>query len=83
MTSDHEIHLKRETEVGMHLQAEAPFINIPENKVHGANMGPTWVLSAPDGRHVGPMNFAIRDGLTGIRTVLEVPAWMSKYIPLF
>ena len=22
---------------------------IPDNKVHGANMGPTWVLSAPDG----------------------------------
>ena len=26
---------------------------------HGANMGPTWVLSAPDGPHVGPMNLAI------------------------
>ena len=24
-------------------------------------MGPTWVLSAPDGPHVGPMNLAIRD----------------------
>ena len=23
-------------------------------------MGPTWVLSAPDGPHVGPMNLAIR-----------------------
>ena len=23
--------------------------------VHGANMGPTWVLSAPDGPHVGPL----------------------------
>ena len=33
----------------------------PDRKVHGANMGPTWVLSAPDGPHVGPMNFAIRD----------------------
>ena len=32
----------------------------PDNKVHGANMGPTWVLSAPDGPHVGPMNLAIR-----------------------
>ena len=32
----------------------------PDSKVHGANMGPTWVLSAPDGPHVGPMNFAIR-----------------------
>ena len=33
---------------------------VPESKVHGANMGPTWVLSSPDGPHVGPMNFAIR-----------------------
>ena len=24
-------------------------------------MGPTWVLSAPDGPHVGPMNLPIRD----------------------
>ena len=33
------------------------FINvIPDSKVHWANMGPTWVLSAPDGPHVGPMN---------------------------
>ena len=31
----------------------------PDNKFHGANMGPIWVLSAPDGPHVGPMNFAI------------------------
>ena len=34
---------------------------IPNNKNHGANMGPTWVLSAPDGPNVGPMNLAIRD----------------------
>ena len=27
---------------------------IPDSKVHGANMGPTWVLSAPDGSHVDP-----------------------------
>ena len=27
----------------------------------GANMGPTWVLSDPDGPHVGAMNLAIRD----------------------
>ena len=32
----------------------------PDSKVHGANMGPTCVLSAPDGPHVGPMNLAIR-----------------------
>ena len=34
---------------------------IPDSKVHGDNMGSTWVLSAPDGPHVGPMNLAIRD----------------------
>ena len=33
----------------------------PDNKVHGANMGPTRVLSAPDGPHIGPMNLAIRE----------------------
>ena len=32
----------------------------PDSKVHGANMGPTWVLSAPDVPHVGSMNLAIR-----------------------
>ena len=35
---------------------------VPDHKVHGANMAPTWVLSAPDGPHVGPMNLAIRGG---------------------
>ena len=33
----------------------------PDSKVHGANMGPTWVLVAPDGPHVGPMKLAIRE----------------------
>ena len=32
----------------------------PDSKVHGANMEPTWVLSAPDGPHVGLMNLATR-----------------------
>ena len=34
--------------------------NYPDSKFHGASMGPTWVLSAPDGPHVGPINLAIR-----------------------
>ena len=34
--------------------------SLPDSKVHGANMGPTWVLSAPDGPHMGPMDLAIR-----------------------
>ena len=33
----------------------------PDSKVHGANMGPIWVLSAPAGPHVYPMNVAIRE----------------------
>ena len=32
----------------------------PDSKVHRANIGPTWVLSAPDRPHVGPMNLALR-----------------------
>ena len=31
-----------------------------DSKAHGANMGPTWALSAPDGPHAGPMNLAFR-----------------------
>ena len=40
--------------------AVSPSGNYQDNKVHGANMGPTWVLSAPDGPHVRPMNLVIR-----------------------
>ena len=35
----------------------------PDSKVHGANMEPSLVLSAPDGPHVGPMNLAIWEAL--------------------
>ena len=28
--------------------------NIPDSNGHGANMGPTWVLSAPGGPHAAP-----------------------------
>ena len=42
------------------LTAQNAQANYPDSKVHGANMGLTWVLSAPDGPHVGPMNLAIR-----------------------
>ena len=31
----------------------------PDNKVHGANMGPIWGRQDPGRPHVGPMNFAI------------------------
>ena len=35
----------------------------PDSKAHGVNIEPTWVLSAPDGHHIGPMNIAIGVGL--------------------
>ena len=31
----------------------------PDNKVHGANMGPIWGQRDPGGSHVGPMNLTI------------------------
>ena len=36
-------------------------VQYPHSKIHGANMGPIWALSAPGRPHVGPMNLAIRD----------------------
>ena len=35
--------------------------SIPESKVHGANVGPTWGRQDPGGPHVGHMNFVIWD----------------------
>ena len=49
-----------------YLAWERSIRHIPNSKFHGANMGPTWVLSAPDGSHVGPMNLAVRDNLVAI-----------------
>ena len=42
-------------------------LTIPDNNVHGANLGPTWVLSAQDGPFVGPMDHATGMGLPPIR----------------
>ena len=46
--------------VGNYYIIITPCVN-PDSKVHVANMGPTWVLSAPGGSHVGPMNLANRE----------------------
>ena len=60
-----------------------PFIGYmithPDSKVHGANMGPTWVLSSPDGPHVGPMNLAIRVIYAGIKVK---PCQLKKHLGL-
>ena len=42
-------------------------------------MGPTWVLSAPDGPHAGPMNFAIR-GIFVIVLLFCVASFMHTYL---
>ena len=34
-------------------------MNLPDSKVHGANMGPIWGREDPGGPNVGPMYFAI------------------------
>ena len=35
-----------------------PGIRLPDNNVHGANMGSIWGQQGPGGPHVGPMNYA-------------------------
>ena len=37
--------------------------DMPDSKVHGANMGPTWGRQDPGGAHVGPMNIVIWDAI--------------------
>ena len=46
--------------------------NYPDSKVHVTNMGPTWVLPAPGGPHVSPMDLAIRVSGHGPRSVFYV-----------
>ena len=38
-------------------------ITFPDSKIHLANIGPTWVLLAPRGPHVGHMDFAVWIGI--------------------
>ena len=40
---------------------DRPSANIPDSKVHGAYMGPTWGRQDPGGPHVGPIILAIWD----------------------
>ena len=45
-------------------------LSIPDNKVHGAYMGPTWGRQDPGGPHDGPMNLAIRKETSIVNTFL-------------
>ena len=54
-------------------------MNFPDSKIHGANMGHTWVLPAPGGPHVGPMNLVIWVCYLG-----GVPNhWCTPYISVY
>ena len=52
------------------------YCSYPDSKVLGANMGPTWVLSAPDGPRVGPMNLAIRV----TKGSLDINVWCLNHL---
>ena len=45
---------------------------IPDSKVHGANMGPTWGRKDPGGPHVLHMNLAMGDVLCWHSTKLII-----------
>ena len=51
--------------------------NTPDSKVHGAYMGPTWVLSALDGPHACPMNLAIRDAISWSNVAQDLRHYMA------
>ena len=50
----------------------------PDDKVHGAHMGPTWGRQDSGGPRVGPMNFAIRgsSGEDNWRTIEKLIMYM-------
>ena len=61
-----------------YLYNENPYTSkIPDSKVHGANMGPIWGRQDPGGTHVGPVNFAIWDGIFILRHTPRNPMTFS------
>ena len=51
-----------------------------DSKVHGANMRPTWILLAPDGPHVCPMNLAIR--VSSVTLNIVIMTCLLQYIDI-
>ena len=45
-------------------------VSIPDSKVHGANMGPTWDLSAPDGPHESCYQGCLQNETTWFTTLI-------------
>ena len=55
-------------------------LDTPDNKVHGANMGPIWGRQDPGGPHVGPMNLAIWDLLLAYQSRIDLCGTSCIYI---
>ena len=58
-----------------------PGFDIPDSKVHGANMGPIWGRQDPGGPHGGLMNFVIWDVIwmawaENLSSLLELKRWL-------
>ena len=64
---------------------EGTLHGLPDSKVHGANMGPTWGRQDPGGHHVGPMNFAIWELLRvggspkNRHNATSISIWLLRY----
>ena len=61
--------------------------NVPDSKVHGANMGPIWGRQDPGGPHVSPMNFDIWgiyfylrkcSDTTGTQVAINIPITVAQ-----
>ena len=57
--------------------------HIPDSKVHGANMGSTWILWAPDGPHDGPINLVIRETSSVLRVSITTAIRIMIVVDIF
>ena len=68
------------------LDAVLQTVSIPESKVYGATMGPTWGRQDPGGPHVGPMNLVIWDIpglLSHIRMLFYVLSAYNPHVDIY
>ena len=75
----HQAHITHSLLVFKWLESAEHF---PDSKVHVANIGPTWVLSAPGGPPVGPMNLTIRVSLPPSMSLITAHA-IARYMIAF
>ena len=53
-------------------------LQIPDSKVHGANMGPVWGWQDPGAPNIGPMNFAIWDCIACVEMIYVISHCLSN-----